>query len=142
MEDVAIAPDSKVWLVGKNGTIWFSNDQGQSFMQVEGRGFSRISAGPTSVVWATMTDGTLWKLVTGSWIKTAADEVGDIAIAPNGLIWLARKDGTVWSSSDESITFIHYEEAGDLENIAAMKRGAWAVGFDGTLWHKFFSPQF
>ena len=142
MEDIAIAPDSKVWVVGRSGTIWSSSDQGQSFMQIEGSGFSRISAGPTSVVWAAKTDGTLWKLVAGSWIKTAINGIGDIAIVPNGLIWLAGKDGTIWSSSDNGITFNRYEEVGGLENIAAMNRGAWAVGFDGTLWHKFFSPQF
>lgn len=142
IEDVAIAPDGKVWVVGRNGTIWSSSDRGQSFMQIEGSGFSRISVGPDGVVWTIKSDGTLWKFVTNSWIKTAMSGKGDIAIAPNGLIWLAGQDGTVWSSSDDGITFSQYEEVGGLENITAMNRGAWAVGFDGTLWHKFFSPQF
>jgi photosystem II stability/assembly factor-like uncharacterized protein len=142
MEDVAIAPDGKVWLVGENGTIWFSSDQGQKFTQIEASGFSRISVGPGGIVWAVGSNGMLWKFAAGSWTKTAASGVGDVAIAPNGLIWLAGKDGTIWSSPDDGVTFSQDEEANGLENIAAGRSGAWAVGFNGTLWRKLFSPQF
>ncbi|SFL83695.1 tectonin domain-containing protein [Nitrosomonas communis] len=143
IEDVAIALDSKkVWVVRKNGTIWFSSDQGQRFMQIEGSDFSRISVKSENMVWAVKSDGTLWNLAAGNWNKTAANGIEDIAIAPNGLIWFSGKDGTVSSSSDDGITFILYEEVGGLKNIDARNRGAWVVSFDGTLWHKFFSPQF
>jgi len=142
VEDVAIAPDGKVWLVGEDGSIWFSGDQGQKFTQIEASGFSRISAGPSGVVWAVRPDGTLWKFVTGSWTKTSASGAGDVAIAPNGLIRFAGKDGTVWSSPDGGATFSQDEEARGIENIAAGRSGAWAVGFSGVLWRKLFSPQF
>ena len=143
IEDVAIALDSKkVWVVGKNGTIWFSSDQGQRFIQIEGSDFSRISVKAEDMVWAVKSDGSLWKLVAESWSRTAVTGIEDIAIAPNGLIWLTGKDGTVSSSSDDGVTFNQYEEVSGLKNIAARNRGAWAVSFDGTLWHKFFSPQF
>ncbi|SFI42229.1 tectonin domain-containing protein [Nitrosomonas sp. Nm34] len=143
IEDVAVAPDSKkVWVVGKDGTVWLSSDQGQRFIQIEGSDFSRISVKSESMVWAVKSDGTVWKLASGGWSETAANEIEDIAIAPNGLIWLTGKDGTVSSSSDDGVTFSQYEEVGGLKNIAARNRDAWAVSFDGTLWHKFFSPQF
>jgi photosystem II stability/assembly factor-like uncharacterized protein len=142
MEDVAIAPDGKVWLVGENGTIWFSGDQGQKFTQIEASGFNRISAGPGGIVWAIGFNGMLWKFAAGSWTKTAASGAGDVAIAPNGLIWLAGKDGAIWSSPDGGVTFSQDEEARGIESIAAGRPGAWAVGFNGTLWRKLFSPQF
>ena len=142
MEDVAVAPDGKVWLVGKNGTIWFSGDQGQKFTQIGASGFSRISAGPGGIVWAVGSNGALWKFATGSWSKTTASGIADVATAPNGLIWLAGKNGAIWSSSDDGVTFSQDEEASGLENIAAGRSGAWAVGFNGVLWRKLFSPQF
>jgi len=142
MEDVAIAPDGKVWLVGENGTIWFSGDQGQKFTQIEASGFNRISAGPGGIVWAIGFNGMLWKFAAGSWTKTAASGAGDVAIAPNGLIWLAGKDGAIWSSPDGGVTFSQDEEARGIENISAGRSGAWAVGFNGALWRKLFSPQF
>lgn len=142
VEDVAIAPDGKVWFVGKDGSIWFSGDQGQKFTQIEASGFSRISAGPGGVVWAVRPDGTLWKFAAGSWAKTPASGAGDVAIAPNGLIWLAGKDGTIWSSPNGGVTFSQDEEARGIENISAGRSGTWAVGFNGTLWRKLFSPQF
>jgi len=142
MEDVAIAPGGKVWLAGKNGTIWFSSDQGKKFTQIEASGFSRVSVGRGGVVWTVGPNGTLWKFAAGSWTKTAASGIGDVAIGPNGLIWLAGKNGTIWSSPDDGVTFSQDEQASGIENIAAGRGGAWAVGFNGTLWRKLFSPQF
>jgi len=143
MEDVAIAPDGKVWLVGKNGTIWFSDDQGKKFTQIGANDFSRVSVGPGGVVWAVKSNGTLWKFAMGSWTKTAAASgIGDVAVAPKGIIWLAGKNGTIWSSPDNGVTFSQDEEASGIENIAAGKAGAWAIGLNGKLWRKLFSPQF
>lgn len=143
MRDVAIAPNGFIWLTGKDGTVWVSDNVfGSSFTQIEASGFSRISAGPGGVVWAVRPDGTLWKSVTGSWTKTSASGAGDVAIASNGLIWFASKDGTLWSSPDGGVTFSQDEEARGIENIAAGRSGAWAVGFNGVLWRKLFSPRF
>lgn len=142
MEDVAIAPDGKVWLVGKNGTIWFSDGQGQQLNRIESSGFSRISAGPDGVVWAVKSDGTLWKFAANSWTQATVSGIEDVAVASDGLIWLTGKNGILWNSLDGGVTFSQDNEVSGLENIAAGRRGAWAVGFDGTLWHKFFSPQF
>ena len=141
MKDVAIAPNGLIWLTGKDGTVWTSdNVYGSSFTQIEASGFSRISVGPSGVVWAVGPNGTLWKFA-GSWTKTAANGIGDVAIAPNGLIWLAGKNGTIWSSPDDGVTFSQDEQASGIENIATGRGGAWAVGFNGTLWRKLFSPQ-
>jgi photosystem II stability/assembly factor-like uncharacterized protein len=142
IEDVAIAPDSKVWLAGKNGTIWVSGDQGKNFTQIEASGFNRISVGPDGVVWAVKSNGALWKFAAGNWSKTAASRIGDVAIETKGLIWLADKDGAIWRSPDDGVTFSQDEEASGIESVAAGRGGAWAVGFDGTLWRKLFSPQF
>lgn len=142
MEDVAIAPEGKVWLVAKNGAIWFSDDQGQQLTRIESDGFRRISAGPDNVVWAVKSDGSLWKFAANSWTQTPMGGIEDVAMASNGLIWLTGKNGVLWSSLDGGATFNQDDEVNGLENIAAGRRGAWAVGFDGTLWHKFFSPQF
>lgn len=142
MEDVAIAPEGKVWLVGKNGAIWFNDDQGQQFTRIESSGFSRISAGSDGVVWAVKSDGTLWKFAVSSWTQTTVSGIEDVAVASDGLIWLTGKNGVLWSSLDGGVTFSQDNEVSGLENIAAGRRGAWAVGFDGALWHKFFSPQF
>ena len=142
MEDVAIAPEGKVWLVGKNGSVWFSADLGEKFTRIEGSGFSRISTAPDDVVWAVKTDGTLWKFAADGWIQTPISEIADVAVASDGLIWLTGKNGALWNSLDGGVTFNQDSEVSGLENISAGRRGAWAVGFDGTLWHKFFSPQF
>jgi photosystem II stability/assembly factor-like uncharacterized protein len=92
--------------VGKNGTIWFSDDQGKKFTQIGANDFSRVSVGPGGVVWAVKSNGTLWKFAMGSWTKTAAASgIGDVAVAPKGIIWLAGKNGTIWSSPDNGVTF-------------------------------------
>lgn len=142
MEDAAIAPEGKVWLVAKNGAVWFSDDQGLQFTRIESSDFRRISAGSDNVVWAVKSDGTLWKFAANSWIQATVSEIEDVAVAPNGLIWLTGKNGILWNSRDGGVTFSQDDEVNGLENIAAGRRGAWAVGFDGVLWHKFFSPQF
>lgn len=142
MEDVAIAPEGKVWLVGKNGAIWFSDDQGQQLTRIASSGFSRISARSDGVVWAVKSDGTLWKFAASSWIQIAVSGIEDVAVAADGLIWLTGKNGILWNSADGGATFKQDDEVSGLENIAAGRRGAWAIGFDGTVWHKFFSPQF
>lgn len=141
MQDVAIAPDGKVWLVGENGATWVSNDNGKQFAQIEGNGFSRISAGMDGTVWAIQSDGTLWKY-TNTWVQTMANEMQDVAVASNGLIWLAGKNGAIWSSADGGTTFSQDEHADGIENIAAGRGGTWAVGSNGILWRKLFSPQF
>lgn len=140
--DVAIAPDGKVWLVKRSGAISFSSDQGKNFTQITDNGFKRISVAPDGAVWVVATNGVLWKFAKENWIQTTANGIGDVAIAPNGLIWLAAKNGAVWSSSDDGVTFNQDEHATGIENIAAGRSGAWAVGLDGTLWRKLFSPQF
>ena len=142
VEDVAIAVDGNVWLVEKSGAVSFSRDKGQSFTQIAATGFSRISTGLDGTIWAVGTNGILWKFVAERWIQTTASNIGDVAIAPGGLIWLAGKNGIVWSSSDDGVTFTQDEHASGIENIAAGRSGAWAVGFDGTLWRKLFSPQY
>ena len=76
------------------------------------------------------------------WHSTPTSGMRDVAIAPNGFIWLTGKDGTIWSSPDGGVTFSQDEEARGIENIAAGRSGAWAVGFNGVLWRKLFSPQF
>jgi hypothetical protein len=45
MGDVAVAPDGKIWLAGRNGTIWTSA-HGVTFMQDEkASGFESVAAG-------------------------------------------------------------------------------------------------
>lgn len=47
IKDVAVAPSDLIWLTGKNGTVWVSdNVYGSSFTQIEGVNLSRISVGP------------------------------------------------------------------------------------------------
>ncbi|MBP9871378.1 MAG: hypothetical protein KBC53_07740 [Nitrosomonas sp.] len=142
MEDVAIAADGTVWLVARNGTVWLSNDRGETLTQLEGDGMSRIAVAPNGVVWAVRSDGTLWKFVTGQWVSIAVGGITDVAVAPNGLICYVGKDGTIWRSSDGGNTFSQDEPASGLQNIAAGRGGAWAVGIDGTVWRNLFSPQF
>jgi hypothetical protein len=60
MGDVAVGPDGKVWLAGKNGTIWFTNN-GKDFTQVEASGFDSVAVGPDGTVWAIGLNGTLWR---------------------------------------------------------------------------------
>ena len=133
-----------IWLTGGDGSVWASdNIYGSSFTKIIGvSGFSRVSVGPGGVVWAVKSNGTLWKFAMGSWTKTAASGIGDVAVAPKGIIWLAGKNGTIWSSPDNGVTFSQDEEASGIENIATGKAGAWAIGLNGKLWRKLFSPQF
>jgi uncharacterized membrane protein YgcG len=58
-EDVSVATDGTVWLVGSNGTVWRTSD-GQSFTRIDAAGFRSISAHGHDVVWAVGTNGTLW----------------------------------------------------------------------------------
>ena len=146
MADVAVsisAQDTKIWLVGKNGTIWFSSDRGgkdftqQKFTQVEGSGFSRVSVGPDGVVWAVSSDGSLSSYsesVTPSksraqrrWFKTKASGMADVTVAPDGKIWLAGENGTIWFSADQGETFTQIDSSG-FRRVSA--------GSDGVLWSK------
>lgn len=61
--------------------------------------------------------------------------MGDVAVAPNGVIWLAGKNGTLWTSPNGD-TFTQSEASG-FESIAAGWEGAWAVGFNSSLWQYF-----
>ena len=76
------------------------------------------------------------------WHITPASGMRDVAITPNGLVRLAGKDGNIGSSPDDGVTFIQNEDARGIENIAAERFGAWAVGINGALWRKRFSSQF
>jgi hypothetical protein len=58
---------------------------------------------------------------------------GDVAVAPNGMIWLVGNNGSIWTSADGA-TFTPDEAASSFESVAAGSEGAWAVGWNGTLW--------
>ena len=135
MGDVAVAPDGRVWLAGKNGTIWFGNSRGTNFTQVQGSGVRRISVAPNGVVWAVAENGTLWRLAEGNWNRTQASGMGDVAVAPNGTVWLAGKNGTIWFGNSRGPYFTQVQGSG-FESVAVGQEGLWAVGQNGTLWLK------
>ena len=92
MEDVTVAPDGKVWLVGKNGGIWLSSNQGKKLTQIEANDFSRISVGRHGVVWAVGPNGTLWKFAAGNWTKITAGGMRDVAVATERLDMACRQE--------------------------------------------------
>jgi len=60
MGDVAYGgPERRVWLAGRNGTIWWT-DVGDSFTQIEASGFESLSVQNDGTVWAVGTNGSLW----------------------------------------------------------------------------------
>lgn len=135
MADVAVsisAQDTKIWLVGKNGTIWFSADQGDTFTQIEANGFRRISVGSDGVLWAVGSNETLWKFQRGSWTQTAASGMSDIGAGFNK-IWLVGTNRTVWTS-ETGQHFQQDKDANGFVSIASGFTGTWAVGHNGTLW--------
>jgi hypothetical protein len=51
MNDVAVAPDGLIWLTGKHGAVWLSDNMyGSSFAQIRAEGCNRIAVGPDSTV--------------------------------------------------------------------------------------------
>lgn len=135
MKDVAVAPSGLIWLTGKNGTVWVSdNVYGSSFTQIEAIDLSRISVGPDGIVWAIEPDGTLWKFAGGNWTKIAASEMEDVAVAPDGKVWLVGKNGGIWLSSNQGKKFTQIA-ANDFSRISVGRHGVvWAVRSNGTLW--------
>lgn len=153
MTDVAVsisAQDTKIWLVGKNGTIWFSHDKGgkdftqHKFTQIEGSGFSRVSVGPDGVVWAVSADGTVSSYSESvapsitrpqrRWFQTKASGMADVAVSPDGKLWLAGENGTIWFSADQGDTFTQIEASGFRRLSVGSDGVLWAVGSNETLW--------
>ncbi|MGZ0018111.1 WD40/YVTN/BNR-like repeat-containing protein [Nitrosomonas sp. wSCUT-2] len=135
MKDVAVAPNGLIWLTGKNGAVWVSdNIYGSSFTQIKASGFSRLSVGPDSTVWVIESNGSLWKIVAGSWIETTAKSVEDVAIAIDGNVWLVEKSGAVSFSRDQGQNFTQIAGTGYSRISTGTDGTIWAVGTDGRLW--------
>lgn len=143
MADVSMSPDSQtIWLVGKNGTLWFS-DRWNSFTRVpapvlvEGKipGFIRVASGGDGVTWMVASDGSLWHAHQGDFTKTDASGMADVAVsADDNSVWLAGSNGTVWVTKDRGKTFNQIQAEG-FRGVSVGKGGiVWAVGSNGTLW--------
>jgi hypothetical protein len=144
MMDVALSSDGTVWLAGRNGSIWFSNDQAKTFHETDASGFSRVSVGPDGVLWAVGSNGTLWNYdLKGSpprWVETVATGMGDVGVGPFGTVWVAGRNGTIWFSTDSGKNFTWVEDASGFESVAAGSLNSavdvWGVGSNETLWYK------
>ncbi len=135
MNDVAVAPNGLIWLTGKNGAVWVSdNIYGSSFTQIKASGFSRLSVGPDSTVWVIESNGTLWKIIAGNWTETTAKSVEDVAIAIDGNVWLVEKSGAVSFSRDQGQNFTQIAVTGYSRISTGPDGTIWAVGTDGRLW--------
>lgn len=131
MGDVTVGYGGRVWLAGRNGTIWYT-DNGVDFTQVTASGFARVAAGPDGALWAVGGNGTLWVYRNGSWTNTGASGMGDVAVSPSGLVWLVGLNGTVWTYN--GTTFTQIPASGFSRIAVALDRTVFAVGSNGTLW--------
>lgn len=69
MGDVTVEPSGRVWLAGKqlingqpNGTIWFSNNNGNTFTKDPvAQGFQNIAVSSNNTLFGAGFNGTLWK---------------------------------------------------------------------------------
>lgn len=135
MNDVAIAPNGLIWLTGKNGAVWVSdNIYGSSFTQIKASGFNRLSVGPDSTVWVIGSSGALWKFVAGNWTETTAKSVEDVAIAVDGNVWLVEKSGAVSFSRDQGQSFTQIAVTGFSRISAGPDGTIWVVATNGILW--------
>lgn len=132
VNDAAIGPDGRVWMAGRNGTVWFT-DNGEDFNRVPAEGFERIAAGANGAVWAVGANGTLWRYSAGTWTQTDAQGMGDVAMAQNGRVWLAGRNGTVWYT-DDGKRFLQVDGAGFARLAVGPDDTVWAVGKNGSLW--------
>ncbi len=143
MADVGISRAGGVWLVGSNGTIWFTK-HGDTFEEESGvSGFGRISAGEDNeAVGAVGRDNhSLWFRMRGrhQWFQTRASKIADVAIGDE--VWMAGTNGTIWyseglPSSGSGIEGIEFKQikASGFCRVATHSRDLWAVGCNGTLW--------
>jgi hypothetical protein len=151
MNDVGVTQGGQIWLSGKNGTIWSSND-GQSFTEEAGvSGFGRIAGGnKRAEVWAVGRDNhTLWHLLPGSgWKEANATDVADVAVGRyclagasecTPLIWIAGVNGTIWYSDNDGRNFTQIKAEGFCR-VATHSTDLWAVGCNGTVWQYTSSP--
>ncbi|MBP0445827.1 TIR domain-containing protein [Roseomonas sp. SSH11] len=130
--DVAVSAQGRVWLVGDDARIWFTDD-GQTFTpDTKTSNFGRIAAGPDGLVYGVGRNNTVW-LLKPPWWEVRSDGIADAAVAPNGRLWLVLQDGGVeWSGDNQSFTPV---EGGGFRAIAVSQDGTvWAVGSDGSLW--------
>jgi photosystem II stability/assembly factor-like uncharacterized protein len=135
--DVTVAADGRVWTAGKNGTVWYSDDQGNTTHQISGSGFSRLAADPNGTVWGIGTNGSVWNCSPSlQWTQAlAAGRAADATVAPNGTLWITLADGSIQFSKDRGQTFNSIVASGFLHLSAGPDNVLWAVGANGTLWH-------
>ncbi len=139
INDVAAAPDGRVWVAGTNQTIWYSDDQGKNFIQIiQASGFSRVAVGPDYLLWAVGANGTLWSCNKNFvWNNhSSISNVADVTISPiNGNIWITDKDGFILFSNNNGQSFSKIKATGFSRVSADTDGSLWAVGGNGTLWH-------
>jgi hypothetical protein len=153
MVDVAVSPDGTIWLVGHDGSIFYSTDRAATVHKSKASGMARISVGPDGTLWAVGSNGTVWSCVltlanstavthsTEKWLQTGASGMGDVGVHPFlGTLWLAGKNGTIWSSTDRGKTFSVAGDATGFESVAAGSLNSavdvWGVGSNESLWYK------
>lgn len=134
MRDVAVAPNGIIWLTGKDGAVWVSdNIYGSSFTQIPGHDFIRIAVGLDGTAWVIKSDGTLWKYA-NTWVQTTASAMQDVVVAPDGNVWLVGENGAIWVSNDQGKQFAQIENNGFSRVSAGMEGTVWAIKSDGTVW--------
>lgn len=123
-----------------------------SFTSTNSMGFSRVSvkaAGLQNQVWGVGFNGTVWKYVGNSWIRTPAQGMSDVTDAHGGNIWLAGQqqyNGTIWCSTDIGLTFRQDTGAQGFQNLASSYgwsefQSIYAAGYNGTLWKRAEAPS-
>lgn len=139
MADVGVSRAGGIWLVGSNGTIWFTR-RGDTFAEESGvSGFGRISAGDGNEDVAAVGHGnhTLWYRTKGqkhNWMKITASDVADVALGDE--TWIAGTNGTIWYSPGTPFSAMEFKQikASGFCRVATHSRDLWAVGCNGSLW--------
>jgi len=150
-EGVALNGRRTTWVVGGNGTAWYSSD-GQSWSKMALAGASRVAGGqwmekycgnfpcPAHYfsTWFVKTDGALVRTIDNVNFETMPiGDVIDVAVVTGigfGTVWVTTRDGSIYSSaSGRSWT---KSAASGFKRISADRGGVYGVGYNGTLWRR------
>lgn len=135
---------SRIWAVGTNGTIWFSDDKGVKWTKTDANGFMRIDADAAlHLVFAVGSNGTLWYSpdVGKTWEKTNAIGIADVAIADNEVVYAVGADGSIWISAPGVFSKWRKTNSSGFQSIAGNSKYIVAAGSNGTIWVAPYDPS-
>lgn len=135
--------DSRVWVVGDEGLIIFSEDKGVTW-NVQDSGTSKtlycvdfrdkdegFAVGKSGTILRTVNGGAVWEPV----LTNFRDTFLRVSFADDKHGWIAGYAGTILRSTDRGKTWVRQESgtASNLYGLIMTKKFGWTVGANGTV---------